>query len=84
MSVSEGVISPPVLFARKLFGEIEDLRGDRGAKAIVERHPGFERVSVRPEQILDVDTEEDLARAQKIIRSASVRRRAKAQAGDGP
>jgi molybdenum cofactor cytidylyltransferase len=83
VSVSEGVITPPVLFARKLFGEIADLRGDRGAKSIIERHAGFERVRVRPEVLLDVDTEEDLGRAIKILRAGAVREE-RGRAAGGP
>ncbi len=84
VSMSRGLISPPVLFSRKLYRELEGLRGDRGAKAIVERHPGFEKVRVRPETLLDVDTEQELILAREALERLAVRRPARARGDDGP
>jgi len=82
-SASRGLISPPVLFSRRLYGELAELRGDRGAKSIIERHPGYEEVRVRPEILLDVDTEEDLRRASVILSYRTIRGR-KGRGADGP
>jgi len=50
--------SHPVLFARSLFPELRDLRGDVGAREVVRRHwADAVRVSAPP--LADVDTEED-------------------------
>jgi molybdenum cofactor cytidylyltransferase len=56
-----GELRPPVLFGRGMFAEIMQLRGDRGARSIVEANP--ERVSVVSidlVQPLDIDRPEDL------------------------
>ena len=56
-----GVRAPPVLIAREMFGEIETLRGDYGAKALMDRVPtrvGF--VDVDSEIPKDIDTPADL------------------------
>lgn len=81
-SASRGLISPPVLFSRRLYGELVELRGDRGAKSVIERHPGYEKVRVRSDVLLDVDTEEDLRRANAILSEGAVRGR-KGRGADG-
>ena len=50
--------SHPVLFARSLFPELRDLRGDVGAREVVRRH-WAEAVRVPAPALADVDTEED-------------------------
>jgi molybdenum cofactor cytidylyltransferase len=50
--------SHPVLFARSLFPELRDLRGDVGAREVVRRH-WAEAVRVAAPALADVDTEED-------------------------
>jgi len=50
--------SHPVLFARSLFPELRDLRGDVGAREVVRRH-WAEAVQVPAPALADVDTEED-------------------------
>ncbi len=50
--------SHPVLFARSLFPELRDLRGDVGAREVVRRH-WAEAVRVPAPPLADVDTEED-------------------------
>jgi len=50
--------SHPVLFARSLFPELRDLRGDVGAREVVRRH-WAEAVRVTAPALADVDTEED-------------------------
>jgi molybdenum cofactor cytidylyltransferase len=83
-SVSEGLVTPPVLFSSRLYGEMAELSGDRGARFIIEKHPGFEKVDVEPDLLLDVDTEEDLERARRIRGDGQVRTCRRARAADGP
>jgi molybdenum cofactor cytidylyltransferase len=83
-SSSQGLISPPVLFSRRLYHELADLKGDRGAKIVIERHPNFELVTVRPGALLDVDSEEQLVLAQEALKRRAVRKPARAQANGGP
>lgn len=54
----------PVGFAKGLFGELTALRGDRGARDILERHSGRTQLVAAddPGIILDLDTLDDLAR----------------------
>jgi molybdenum cofactor cytidylyltransferase len=83
-SFSKGLVTPPVLFSRRLYGEMAELRGDKGARFIIEKHPGFEKVNVDPGLLLDVDTEEDLGRARSILGEGPVRKDSRARAADGP
>jgi molybdenum cofactor cytidylyltransferase len=60
-----GTLGPPALFGRAWFGELMRLRGDRGAKRILERERGrVFRVSW-PEGAIDVDRPADLAAARR-------------------
>jgi molybdenum cofactor cytidylyltransferase len=72
---SDDIISPPVLLDRGLFGEVARLRGDRGAKGIAMAAARFEKVEADPDALLDVDTEEELARAREILRERASRAR---------
>jgi molybdenum cofactor cytidylyltransferase len=76
------LVSPPVLLGRRLYGRVDLLRGDKGAKAIVLEQPNFERVEVDPEVLLDIDTEDALSRASRLSRTTF--RRGRAPAGGGP
>jgi len=59
-----GTVGVPALFSRVLFAELRALRGDRGAKRVLERHAA-ETVTVPFEPAgLDVDTPEDAARLE--------------------
>jgi molybdenum cofactor cytidylyltransferase len=83
-SSSQGLVSPPVLFSRRLYHELAKLRGDRGAKVVIERHPDFETVPVRGGALLDIDSKEELLLAQDALRRLALRRPARARADDGP
>lgn len=72
-SVSGDLVSPPVLFGRRLYGELAELSGDKGAKSLIMKHAGFEKVRVRPDILLDVDTEKDLEWARRILKVGGVR-----------
>jgi molybdenum cofactor cytidylyltransferase len=61
-----GVRAPPVLLAREVFPEIEQLRGDTGAKPLMDAKP--ERVAyvdVDAPVPRDIDTPDDLAAADR-------------------
>jgi molybdenum cofactor cytidylyltransferase len=52
---------PPVIFPRRLFGNLENMRGKSGAKSILEGEQEFTRVPLS-NACFDLDTPEDLAR----------------------
>lgn len=55
----ENTVGVPALFAREVFAELTDLRGDEGAKKIIGKY-GEKAALVRaPEGGLDIDTIED-------------------------
>ncbi|MBC7983892.1 MAG: nucleotidyltransferase family protein [Candidatus Obscuribacterales bacterium] len=60
-SVYEGHVGVPAIFPRWSFTELRELRGDQGARAILERHAHrLSRVQM-PNAAMDLDTPEDLA-----------------------
>ncbi|HVV88143.1 MAG TPA: NTP transferase domain-containing protein, partial [Kofleriaceae bacterium] len=61
----------PVLWGRRHFAEIGDLRGDVGARALIERHADQVRLLALddPAILLDVDTPEALAAARAAERA---------------
>jgi molybdenum cofactor cytidylyltransferase len=63
------LVAPPVIFSREYFRELEDLRGDEGARSVIERHPtSLYRVRVGSKAVLrDVDTGEDLEAARRLL-----------------
>jgi molybdenum cofactor cytidylyltransferase len=61
--VYRGVQGNPVLFAASVFPELKGLTGDRGARAVVDRHPGrVERVPFDVPMPADLDTPEEYER----------------------
>jgi molybdenum cofactor cytidylyltransferase len=60
-SVYDGRVGPPAIFPRLCFSELAELRGDQGARTILERH-AYRLVRVPlPNAAWDLDTPEDLA-----------------------
>jgi len=53
---------PPALFARKFFAELEELRGDRGARSVLSAHAAEVALVDFPAGTHDVDTPADLER----------------------
>ena len=51
----------PAIFPRRLFAELADLRGERGAKPLLLRECGQATQLAMPEAAIDIDTAEDLA-----------------------
>ena len=59
-SAYAGSFGPPVIFPRALFAELGQLRGDRGAKSVIDRH-GDRLISVDcPDAAIDIDRPGDL------------------------
>jgi molybdenum cofactor cytidylyltransferase len=69
--VYRGVRGNPVLFDRSLFSEIKRIRGDRGARSVVERHRDrLLEVAVEDEGVLfDIDTPSDYLNANSSRRT---------------
>ena len=62
-----GIVTTPVVFSRDVFGELRALGGDRGARAVLERHARTGRVVAFPaERGIDVDTPEDYRRILEL------------------
>ncbi len=57
-----GILGPPVLFGRDHFAELCALRGDTGAKQILEAHADAVNSIRFDPAAVDIDTSEDLAR----------------------
>ena len=55
-----GTNGPPVLFASAFFDELEQLRGDMGARAILRNNPNRLRTVEFEAASIDIDTPEDL------------------------
>ena len=64
--VYHGVRGNPVLFDKSVFPEIKRIRGDRGAKSVVERHrDSLKEVPVEDRGVLvDIDTPSDYSKAK--------------------
>lgn len=58
----EDTVGIPALFDRALFGSLESLEGDRGAKSIIELNRDGAVLVDCPEAAFDIDTAEDLDR----------------------
>ena len=54
-----GVVGPPTLFTFKFFPELLKLKGDAGAKKIIERSPDQVATVDFPRGEIDIDTESD-------------------------
>jgi len=63
------LVSPPAIFPRKYFGELAGLRGDQGARSVIERHArGVTLVRVRSRRTLtDIDTRDDFETARGLL-----------------
>lgn len=51
----------PAIFPRRFFPELLELRGDRGARAVIEAHRAEVTAVPLPEAALDIDTQDDYA-----------------------
>jgi molybdenum cofactor cytidylyltransferase len=64
---TDGRRGHPVLFPKSVFPELRDLRGDVGARSIVEAHPELLRpvITETPAIFSDIDTAEDLSKPKR-------------------
>lgn len=62
----EGIVGVPAVFERSLFPELQQLTGSKGAKAVILRHLIETHRRSFPEGAMDLDTPDDLARAQAV------------------
>ncbi|MCW2350989.1 nucleotidyltransferase family protein [Sphingobium sp. B12D2B] len=60
----DGVAQPPALFPARAFGDLQALKGDRGARGLA---TGAALVSADARLLLDIDTPDDLARARAMV-----------------
>lgn len=64
---SGGVMSPPVLFEAEAARQLQFLSGDIGARKIIDSLEYVTRLETPPNLLQDIDTPEDLAKAQARI-----------------
>ena len=62
------VLGPPCLFPSRWFDALVALQGDRGARALRREHRASVRTLPMPDAGVDVDTPEDLAKAEARLR----------------
>ncbi|MGE0115698.1 MAG: NTP transferase domain-containing protein [Steroidobacteraceae bacterium] len=67
-SVYSGQLGVPAIFPRWCFSELLQLRGDQGAKAVINRHASRLVHVPMPNAALDLDTLEDVAAMQEHFR----------------
>ena len=63
------LVAPPVIFSKRYFRELAYLRGDEGARSVIERHvASLSRVRVGSKHVLeDIDTREDYDAARRLL-----------------
>ena len=64
----KGLRGNPVLIHRSLFNELTRLKGDVGARELLRDRADVCYVECGPEVIMDIDTPDDLARIERIIK----------------
>jgi len=79
-SICNGQPLPPALLGARHFPALLALTGDRGAGALLRDAPAL---ALTAAQALDIDTPEDLARAQALLPPPSALRAATSPAGGG-
>ncbi|MDR7420053.1 MAG: nucleotidyltransferase family protein [Armatimonadota bacterium] len=61
-SAYQGTVGPPAYFDRSLFDELQQLTGDRGARAVIERHPErCLRIPLGADASRDIDAPADVS-----------------------
>lgn len=63
-SLMDGKAMPPVLFPKKYFDDLKALHGDKGARDLIRNSVDLITIELDPDRHFDVDTSEDLDRAQ--------------------
>ena len=63
-----GVPASPVIFSRKYFNELLQLKGDHGGKPVIMRHmDDFSGIEAPDNSLMDIDTISDAEKLEKII-----------------
>ena len=63
-----GIPASPVIFGRKYFNELLQLKGDHGGKPVIMRHMGdFSGIEAPENSLMDIDTISDAEKLEKII-----------------
>jgi molybdenum cofactor cytidylyltransferase len=73
---SHGEWAPPVVLARELWDELMALKGDAGARQILQGHPELLDMVPAPGRPDDIDTPEDYAKIVKLFPRRKPRQRA--------
>jgi molybdenum cofactor cytidylyltransferase len=60
-------MGPPVIFPKRLFSQLSELKGEKGAKAILAKYHRWIKAIEIPEAFVDLDTPEQLAEMQAYI-----------------
>jgi molybdenum cofactor cytidylyltransferase len=60
----EDTFGPPVFFHRSLFGELQQLQGDIGARSIIRQHTNLVELIPFPQGSFDIDSEADYEQLQ--------------------
>lgn len=63
----KNTVGVPALFSNKIFAELFELKGDKGARQIIKSHPTLLEKVELPEAEFDIDTREDV---EKLLQSA--------------
>jgi molybdenum cofactor cytidylyltransferase len=64
-----GIAGVPAIFAPEFASELLALRGDRGARAVIEAHRDVTRVVPFEDAAVDIDSEDDLRKFRATYRS---------------
>jgi CTP:molybdopterin cytidylyltransferase MocA len=75
VSQAHGEWSPPVVLARELWGELFALKGDAGARQILQGHPELLDMVPAPGRPDDIDTPEDYAKIVRLFPRRKPRQR---------
>lgn len=69
-SQHDAINGPPAIFPRKYFAELKGLEGDRGARALLDRYTD-DVVALPCPAAIDIDTPDDLRRAERALNKTS-------------
>ncbi len=68
----KGVPASPVIFSRKYFNELLQLKGDRGGKSVIMNHiDDFTGIEAPNNSLMDIDTVNDAERFASILKNKS-------------
>ena len=68
--------TPPVVISRDLWGQLFDLKGDAGARQVLQGHPELLDIVPAPGRLEDVDTPDDYAKIVRLFPRRKPKQRA--------